>query len=190
VSGNVPTIGWSDFARDRYVPGAAHSHFLGDDDELVTLVRDHWAERRPGEGRETLDEVVVVPLPAERFVCATVRVDETTPLHARFTRRRDHEDGYVDITAEGLREPARHAAVVLYGADTLLLNEGERSTNCEWEIVCVLASPTSDEPMDPLTMARNMLSEPGGTPCRYTAEQFAAAVWYWRDRAKTHLTDD
>ena len=190
MSADAPTIGWSDFAADRYRPGTSHSHFLGTDAELVELVRAHWVARRPGEGRDGLDQVVVVPLPPERFVCATVRVGENTPLHARFTRRRDHEDGYVEFSAEGPREPARHAAVVLYGAETLLENGGARSTDCDWEIVCVTASPTADEPMDPLTMARNMLARAGGTPCRYTAEQFAEAVWYWRDRVKIHVRDD
>ncbi len=38
--------------------------------------------------------------------------------------------------------------------------------------------------MDPLTMARNMLAKPGGTPCRYSADDFAESVWYWSARAK------
>ncbi|MBU0742469.1 DUF3228 family protein [bacterium] len=183
----APTIGWSAFAAARYRPGTSHSHFLGTDDALIGLVRDHWRDRRPGEGRDGLAEVVVVPVPPERFVCATVEVDETTPLHAVFTRRQTHEDGYVEVSAEGEREPARHAAVVLYSAATLLENGGARSTGCDWEIVCLIAAPVADAPMDPLTMARNMLAKPGGTPCRYTAGQFAAAVWYWRDRARIHV---
>jgi len=185
----APTIGWSDFAAGRYRPGTSHSHFLGADDELSELVRDHWAARRPGEGRDGLNKVVVVPVPPERFVCATVQIDETTTLHAAFTRRQSHESGYAEVTAEGPREPARHAAVVLYSAATLLENGGVRSTDCAWEIVCVIAAPVPDEPMDPLTMARNMLAKPGGTPCDYTAAQFAEAVWYWRDRVKIHLPD-
>jgi len=189
VSGDVPTLGWSDFARDRYVPGAAHSHFNGSEDELIALVAAHWVERRPGDGRDGLDKVVVVPVPAERFVCATVRVDEDTPLSATFTRRQPHEDGYLEVLATGEREPARHAAVALYAADTLLENGGARSTDCAWEIVCIIASPTPDEPMDPLTMARNMLAKPGGTPCDYTAAQFAEAVWYWSGRARIRISD-
>ena len=38
-------------------------------------------------------------------------------------------------------------------------------------------------------MARHMLAKPGGTPCDYTAEQFAEAVWYWRARAGIRLPD-
>jgi hypothetical protein len=190
VSADGPAVGWSGFAAGRYRPGTSHSHFTGSDEELVELVRAHWSGRRPGEGRDGLDEVVVVPVPPDRFVCGTVRVDGTTPLHARFVRRQAHEDGYVEVTAEGPREPARHAAVVLYSAAALLANDGVRSTDCDWEIVCVIASPVADEPMDPLSMARNMLAEPGGTPCRYTAEQFAEAVWYWRDRAGIHVAED
>jgi hypothetical protein len=44
--------------------------------------------------------------------------------------------------------------------------------------------------MDPLTMARNMLAKPGGTPCDYTAEQFAEAVWYWSRRAAARPRED
>ena len=32
-------------------------------------------------------------------------------------------------------------------------------------------------------MARNFLALPGGTPCDYTAAQFAEAIRYWSRRA-------
>lgn len=180
----VPSIGWSGFARGRYRPGAAHSHFLGSEAVLVDLVAAHWDARRPGAGRTGLDEVVVVPVPPDGFVGSTVRVDESTRLSAGFSRRARGEDGFVEVRADGPREPVRHAAVVLYAAATLLENDGVRSTDCDWEIVCVIASPIPDEPLDPLTMARNMLAKPGGTPCDYTAAEFAEAVWYWSGRAR------
>ena len=28
-------LGWSDFARNRYLPGGPHTHFLGTHDELM-----------------------------------------------------------------------------------------------------------------------------------------------------------
>lgn len=177
-----PRIGWSDFARGRYRPGSGHSYFTGSDEELLALVRAHWEARRPGQGRADLSQVVIVPLPPAGFVCATVVVDEDTPLVARFERRQAHEDGYIHVAAAAPGEAARHAAVVLYSAATLLENGGARSGDAEWEIVSVQASPVADEPMRPLTMARNLLGKPGGTPCEYTARQFAEAVWYWRAR--------
>lgn len=179
----TPSIGWSDFARERYRPGQGHSHFQGTDDELVALVRAHWDTRRPGAGRDDLEKVVIVDLPPERFAGATVRVDENTPLRARFTRRQAGEDGFIEVRARGPREPARFACVVLYSAAALLENDGRRATDRDWEIVSIQAGPLRDEPMRPLTMARNFLGKPGGTPCRYTADQFAEAVWYWSARA-------
>ena len=83
----VPSIGWSDFARRRHRPGGSHVCFEGSDDEVLDLVRAHWAGRRPGVGRDDLDKVVVVPVPPERFVCATVRATEATGLHADLCRR-------------------------------------------------------------------------------------------------------
>lgn len=178
----VPRLGWSDFARGRHVRGGSHVWFEGSEKELLELVRAGWAARRPGAGRVDLDKVVIVPVPRDRFVSATVKVDESTRLRAEFTRRQPHEEGYVRVLADGPREPVRHAAVVLYSAATLLENGGERSGDYDWEVVCLLAGPVADEPMDPLTMARNMLEKPGGTYCAYTAEQFAEAVWYWSQR--------
>lgn len=180
----VPSMGWSEFARGRYVRGRGHAWFDGSEEELLDLVRRHWRDRRPGDGRMDLEQVVVVPVPADRFRGATVRVDETTPLSARLVRRQPHEDPYMEILADAPAEPVGHAAVVLYSAATLLENGGARSSDADWEVVCLLASPEATEPMDPLTMARNMLAKPGGTPCDYTARQFAEAVWYWSARAK------
>ena len=75
---DAPSIGWSDFARERCRPGLGRSYFIGNDDELPALVEANWTLRRPGAAREDLEKVVLVPCPPERFVCATVLVDEDT----------------------------------------------------------------------------------------------------------------
>lgn len=185
----TPTFAWSDFARSRYRPGGAHSYFNGDEAALLELVAAHWRSRRPGDGRDDLEAVVVVPVPATGFVCGTVLVEEHAGLSAELVRRQPGEEPYLRVLADGPREPARHAAVVLYSAATLLLNGGVRSSDADWEIVCVLASPVPVEPMDPLTMARNFLALPGGTPCDYTAAQFAEAIRYWSRRAAVRPAD-
>ena len=186
----VPDIGWSDFALARHRPGTGHAWFDGTPDELLALVRRHWAERRPGTGRDDLTKVVIVPVPPDRFHGTTVLVDETTPLHAACERRQPHEEPVIVVRAAGEPEPVRHAGVVLYSAAALLENGGTRSGPWAWEVVCLLAAAVADEPMDPVTMARNMLARPGGTPCTYTAEQFAEAVWYWSRRARLLVPGD
>ncbi len=182
-------LGWSDFAAGRHVPGGRHTWFAGTAAELLDRVRDGWPRRRPGAGREGLDKVVLVPDDPTGFVSNTVRVDETTPLHAVFDRRQPHEDGFVRVTAAGPRETVRFASVVMYAADTLLENDGRRSGDFDWEVVCLVAGPSEHEPMDPLTMARNMLEKPGGTHCDYSARDFAEAVWYWSGRATAHVEE-
>ncbi len=178
------TLAWSEFARRRYVPGSGHTYFEGSETELLDLVRKAWSKRRPGDGRDSLEQVVVVPVEPKRFVGSVVLVDEATPLTASTVRRQPQEHPYIEVTAQGPCEPTRHAAVVLYSAATLLENSGTRSSTADWEIVCLIASSLDPEPMDPLTMARNMLAMPGGTPCKYSARQFAESIWYWAGRAK------
>lgn len=180
-------LGWSDFARGRYLPGGDHTWFDGTHEELLKRVRDGWPQRRPGQGRADLTEVVVVPVASAGFVCGTVRVTDDTLLTAALVRRQPHEEPYVRVTAVGPRQEARFAEVVLYSAAVLELNDGRRSGDFAWEVVALLAAPVADEPMDPLTMARNMLDKPGGTPCDYTAQEFAAAVWYWSQRAAAEV---
>ncbi|MFT5233708.1 MAG: hypothetical protein ACI9UK_000698 [Candidatus Krumholzibacteriia bacterium] len=182
-------LGWSDFASTRHLPQGKHSWFDGTPDELLEMVAAQWGRRRPGAGREDLFQVVIVPVEPSRFVSNTVRVDDSSILHATFNRRQDHEEGFVRVTAEGPREEALHAAVVLYSAQTLLENDGARSGDYDWEVVCLLAGPTDGEPMDPLTMARNMLEKPGGTYCSYSAEQLVESIWYWAARAGAHVAE-
>ena len=181
-----PSIGWSEFALRRHVRGGSHAYFAGSPAELLALVRENWHRRRPGTGRQDLDKAVVVPIPPERCVSGTVRLKEDTPLHVRFARRQPHEDGYARVTAEGAREPALYAAVVLYSATALQENAGTRSGDWDWEVVSLLAGPRADAPMEPLSMARNMLAKSGGTPSEFTALQFAEAVYYWSQRAAAH----
>jgi len=182
-------LGWSDFASGRHVPGGKHTWYEGTAEELLELVRAGWAYRRPGAGRVGLEKVVIVPVDPAGFVSSTGAVDETTVLHAVYDRRQAHEEGFVRVTAEGPREEVLHASVVMYSADTLLENDGTRSGDFDWEVVCLIAGPVVVEPMDPLTMARNMLEKPGGTYCKYSAAEFAESIWYWAAHATAHVKE-
>lgn len=183
-------LGWSDFARQRCVPGGGHTWFAGDQDELLERVRARWAGRRPGQGRTDLSEVVVVPVDPAGFVGSTVLVGPDTPLRAELVRRQAHEEPYIRVLADAPPEPVLFASVVLYSTATLDQDGGGRSGEYDWEVVALIAGPVEREPMDPLTMARNLLRKPGGTHCAYTAEEFAEAIWYWAQRAAMALPEN
>lgn len=178
-----PSMAWSDFAIGRHKPGTGYAYFNGTQQELLDLVKTHWKERVPGRGRTNLDEVVIVKLPADKFMTTTIEVGADTELKADFYRRRASEKPYVRVTAKGEAEPAQFASVVLYNKETLGKNN-ERSTKADWEVVSIIAGPVENEPMDPYTMARNMLGMAGGSQVNYSAEDFARAVVYWAEHSK------
>lgn len=183
-------LGWSDFAARRHLPDGKHTWYEGSNEELLALVRNNWSKRQPGAGRSDLSQVVLVPVDAVGFVGNTVLVDGETVMYAHLDRREKDEDSFIRVTADGLREKPTYASVVMYSAETLTENNGSRSGDYDWEVVCLLAGASETEPMDPLTMARNMLEKPGGTYAPYTAGEFAESIYYWSCRATAHVHED
>lgn len=180
-------IGWSDFAIKQNAKGN-HSTYNGKNDALIKLVKKHWKKRLPGTGRKDLSQVVVVPIEEKdlsMFGCPWANINDVSHLRAKVTRRRDHEDPYIEVHAKkGTRLPVKFAKVVLYSKDTLLENDGSYSGDYDWEIVALMCGPWDNEPMSPLTMARNYLQKAGGTFAPYTAQQFAESIYFWSQFTK------
>lgn len=196
---NQLAVGWSEFARKRHQPGTGHSYCLLNENAVVDMVREYWHLRTPGTGEKDVSRKVLVTVPAHAFHdysdqggpslgdslfrCGSVLLTEDMQVEAQVTRRQDGEDLFVEtFVREGEPEIANYAQVVCYSAEALLENDGERTTDDDWEIVCVIASPVKDEPMTPLTLARNMLEKSGGTKGEYTAQQLAESIYYWSQR--------
>ena len=189
----APTIGWSKFAQERHRKGNGYSYSNLSDSQVVKLVEHGWKNRFPGTGEVNIDRKVVVPLSTVfvgDFMTSFAMLSNlyNEPVFAHVVRRQMNEDPFVRNVARSLSTtaiiPAKYVKVVCYSADALLENDGERSTDCDWEIVALLASDVENEPMQPLAMARNMLEKPGGTKGTYTAEEFAEAVYYWSQRVQ------
>ncbi len=205
----TPTIGVSGFAKVRHTPDGGRTHYRGTWEELIALVVERWDTRQPGAGEVSVARKITVAVPPDNFSdLANVLVTEDTALDARICRRQPEEDPYIGVRAIGLMRPrvlpvrllARlfgfrdyslaplpkerplHANVVLYSAAALSENGGMRSTDCDWEIITILASDVPDEPMHPLTMARNELALTGGTKSSYTPEEYARSIVYWSRR--------
>lgn len=197
----APTIGMSQFARERHRPGTGNSYTLMTEEQLIYLVGACWEKRKPGKGETGLDRKVVVPVPWGGFYMPTIGIQPGLPVRAEVTRRQEGEDYFVetyvslaDVERLGLvMNQPNHVEIVCYSSEALLENNGTRSTDCDWEIVAILASERregdEDEPMRPLTMARNFLQKEGGTKSEYTAEEFAKAIYYWSTKGGIKVKD-
>ena len=180
---NGDTVAISDFARGRHRPDSGLSYYDGPMSDVLKLVKENWSKRRPGSGRKNLDEVVVVPVPPAKFFTTTVPVQEETSLHARFGKRREHEEAYLSVMSEGEAIPASFAKVVVYSKETLAENK-ENSGDADWEVVSLVASPVENEPMNPVTMMRNMKGKPGGSQVNYSTEELLDSIEFWSKHTK------
>ena len=178
-------FGFSDFARTRHKKGTGHSWFDCSEEYVLKLVKDNWHKAvESGFGDVDFDHVRVVELnhgihcPAV-FRCAKVRLEDVGFVWAKVERRQDNEKPYVKTYCHGEPLHSHFIKIVLYSKDELLKNGGSRSGDYDWEIVCIIATNDYHEPMTPLSMARNFLGEDGGTPRKYTAQEFAESIWYW-----------
>lgn len=178
-------IGWSNFAIERHRKGTGNSFFEISREEVVQRVLEAWEKRYPGQGETGVDRKVVIPINPEGFFVSLAPVVDGMPLKAEVVRRQPHEDPFIETYIDtkdaerlGIKPfSAKFCNIVCYSREALLENDGEVSTDCDWEIVAVLASHKEKESMPPLTMARNFLEMPGGTKSVYTAEEFAVAIY-------------
>jgi hypothetical protein len=128
---------------------------------------------------------VLVDMPAQWFRSAIVDLSEKSKLTANYAPRRAGENSYIQVSAKAKKQTATYAQVVLYSHDVLMEND-EADTDAEWEIVAIKARPSKeDEPMMPMTMARNFLNLVGGTKGTFTAEEFAQSIVYWGSHCMT-----
>lgn len=177
------TVGWSEFAENRHFEGGEYSYSILSNEEVSALVLANWENRIPGQGEVDISRKVVVPISdTSSFRCKTTLLNEDTQIKSKVTRRQEGEDLFVKSFTSQKSEKVNFVNIVCYSAEALVENGGKRSTDCDWEIVCVIASPVEKEPMMPLAMARNMLEKPGGTKSIYSAEEFAESIYYWSQR--------
>lgn len=150
----------------RQTAESPYSHFLGTWEELEKLVEYQLSEASPGYKTGVLN----VPVNPAKFMSAIVPLSSHTPLKAEFKARREGEEGFINVTANIGKSPAKSVVVHVYSHDVLQENN-EASSDAEYEIVNIAASPTSEPtPMDPVTFARNWRHLAGGTKMEFTPE--------------------
>lgn len=166
----------NDFVK-RQTKNSRFSYFDGTWDELIKLVKSNFINHKKGYR----DGVILISLQPENFYSSICKIERDSIFETKFEPRREGEEPIKrTIIKNGKKVPAKFVDIVLYRHDVLLENE-ENSTDANWEIISINASVIENEPMHPMTMARNMLNKEGGTKAEYTGQQFAEALWFWKD---------
>jgi hypothetical protein len=185
-------LGWSEFGIKNNARSSGNSYSTLSLSDIVDLVLKNWNKAVPGQGETTLERKFLVPVDPSGFFCPPrANLVEGMKIESVVKTRQAGEDPYIETYVtedEAIRHnalilcPAKRVDVVCYSAEALLENDGKRSTDCSFEIVCLLASTGEKEPMLPMPMARNYLEKPGGTFTDYTAREFAESIYYWKSK--------
>lgn len=187
----MATIGVSDFVK-RQTPASKYNHFAGSWEELVTLVQAQWPHRSVSPHNSG---VMLVPVPDEslnHFFTSIVPVTETSALRAEFSPRVPGEAPFIQVEIVGKggasKFPAQRAEIILYSHETLAQDgDAPPTREADYYIISINAyASREEEPMSPMTMARNFLGIKGGTrpETPYSAEEFARAIVYWSRHAR------
>lgn len=194
----MKTVAMNAFVR-RQTPDSEFSHYEGSEADLVELV-----EANLDKGvRGYRDGVLLVPVPAEGFYSAVRTLREGDLLRGEYKARREGETprkhiGYdtppVGYDAASMRArrncktPAQSVEIVLY-AHAVLAEDDDASTDADYEIVSINASPTGEMnmPMDPDTFMANHFGASGGTDTQMSDSEFVAELRrcyeFWKDKA-------
>lgn len=184
----MPTFAISDFVR-RQTKKSRFSHFEGSYIELLALVEDNFNKAKPGYR----DGVCLVPVPSENFFTGVVQLKEGDKLKGVFAPRYPGEKPRKSTwLSGGDKIPAKQVDIVLYRSDVLSENNS-RSSNADWEIISINASPIEGEevPIPVGSLLANHFNLSGGTATNMSNDEFVEtlrkSVLWWQD--KTFLGD-
>lgn len=167
-------VAMNDFAR-RHTAESPYSYFSGTESELISLVT---AAIEDGKTRPAFRPgVAYVRVPPEGFLTGVVKLTEDTSLRSEYKARREGEEPMISTYARGEKTPATFVEILVYSHEALM-EDDDASTDAEWEIVSINASPVENEPQNPVSMMRNQLGLAGGTLTEYPSYEWARAVQY------------
>lgn len=177
------TVHISSFVR-RQTKESPYTHWNFDDKTLFNRLK-HFNKMYPGY--RTGVEIVEID-PAKVHSSQKTLVDGDV-LIGKYSSRQPGEAPRKSYYVRSPKLEARSCFVVLYHHD-VLKEKNENESECDWEVVAVLASSTADPeppPMDPDTLIANHFELSGGTATKMSSDDFVAAlkqsVLYWKDRA-------
>lgn len=170
----------SPFAREFNQRFSENSYFNGTWEKVVELVSENWENNEPGTGSEDGDTLLIRIPDTEGFFSpvAEITAENEHMIQEETRPRRKGEKPVTTRFIIGEKVPANVVKVVVYRAD-VLAKDNDRSSDAEWEIICILAQPQENVPMHPHTMERNNNNDEGGTYREYSDEEWVEAREFW-----------
>ena len=187
-------VGFDPFVR-RQTPNSRFSYTSLTDEQVLTLIRENWDNRKPGYR----PEVQLVPVPPAGFYSNIAVLEVGDKLVGGYEPRVAGEEprkftvlASTDERPVSKRKlPATFVDIVLYHRDALLedIKPGEPAPGFEWNIISINANLDAETPIEVGALIANHLHLSGGTDTKMTDEQFVAqlrrSVLYWRN--KSHI---
>lgn len=189
IRGSKLKIGINDFVK-RQTESSRFAHYNGNFEDLIKIAEEAFTDGEVVQHDKYIDlivpRVVLLKVNPAGFYTSVVKVDNSNVYNLVnfFESRREGEEPFIASRMSNIvnKEQAKFASLILYSHRALSENKEQTTSDCDFEIVSINASLVENEPMHPITMARNQLQKTGGTKSTYTAEQWAEAVWYWKDK--------
>jgi hypothetical protein len=165
----------------RQTENSPFSYFQGTWEELCQIVSDNLHNAVQGYR----PHVMLVSVPADRFVSGVVELTEGMELISTFVPRRQGEEPRKTVAARGPKTPAKYVEIVCYHSSIL---EGDAAGEDCWEIISINAAAVQNEPMPLESLLYNMFGGSGGTPMNIADAQEALnkineSWFYWRNKA-------
>ena len=183
------TFAYSAFVR-RQTKYSRFSYFDGEEAEVLRRTREAFIA-----GNTTLgyrNGVLLVSVDPAGFYSSTVQLRPRDKLMGTYEPRRLGEAPRKQVgVVGGVKLPAKAVQIILYH-HSVLAEDQDASTDADWEIVSVNATPTeAQEPMTVGTLLANHFhvdgSNDGGTTTHMTDSELVVALRvsyeYWRDKA-------
>jgi hypothetical protein len=159
-------IGISGFVK-RQTKESQFTHYHFDIGAVASMAERAFDEDEFSKGYR--DGVVIVHLPEDDarwfYTYTDFPMFEGMKLKVGYkkTPGREHEPARVQVEILEPKKQCNFVDVILYRAD-VLEEDGDRSTNAEWEVVSINGRlKEKAAPIDPLTIVRNYKHLPGGT---------------------------
>lgn len=173
----------------RHTPNSNLTHWTISNDDLLFRIRQS-GEYEKNQIAGYRDGVLLIKINPQDFFSPIIELKEGMKIHGDFIKRKEGEEPRRESYTFGDKSKAKTVFICLYH-NSVLIEKNENESNCDWEVITVLASPTLDSEPTPMpvgTLLANHFEFSGGTSTKMSNDEFVEALRksanYWKNKIK------